>query len=135
MWKRLHVKYPLSFSDFNKTWIFLDSFSKKILNIKFHKKAFQSESIRSMRTDRRTGMTKLRVAFRSFANVNVKLQTRCFQKNCRTVDKRSCVNVKLKSRCLRKKCTVIDKVWCRNIQLYTSFLRKKNVQLWEKNFT
>jgi hypothetical protein len=31
-----YVKFPLFLSDFNETWIFLNSFSKKYSNIKFH---------------------------------------------------------------------------------------------------
>ena len=30
MWKRLHVKCPLMFSDFNETWIFTTDFRKKL---------------------------------------------------------------------------------------------------------
>ena len=35
VWKRLHVKYPLFLSDFNKTWIF-STYFRKSRNIKFH---------------------------------------------------------------------------------------------------
>ena len=35
MWKRLHVKYPLFFSNLNETWIFSTDF-RKCSHIKFH---------------------------------------------------------------------------------------------------
>jgi hypothetical protein len=69
MYKRLHVKYPLFFSDFNETWIFLGRFSKNYSNFKFHKNPYIGSRIVSWGgTERQTDMTKLIAAFRSFAN-------------------------------------------------------------------
>jgi hypothetical protein len=58
MWKRLHVKYPLFYTDFNETSIFLTKFWK------MHKYQVSSNSIKwepscSMQTDGQTDMTKL----------------------------------------------------------------------------
>jgi hypothetical protein len=65
--KSLHVKYPLFLPDFNETWIFSTYFRK---NLKYcvSSKPVQCEPSCSMRTDWQTDMTKLIVAFRSFAN-------------------------------------------------------------------
>jgi hypothetical protein len=63
----LHVKYPLVLSDFNETWIFLTDFRKKLKH-QISWKSVQWEPSCSMRTDGRTDMTKLTVAFRNFAN-------------------------------------------------------------------
>ena len=62
----LDIKYPLFLSDFNETLIFSTDF-RKILKCKISLQSIQWEPS-SMRTDRRTEMTKLIVAFRSFAN-------------------------------------------------------------------
>ena len=64
---RLHVKYPLFLSDFNETLIFVTNF-RKILKFQISWKSVHLKSIRSVRTDRRTDMTNLIVAFRNFAN-------------------------------------------------------------------
>jgi len=64
----LHVKYPLFLFDFNETWIFLTDF-EKISNIKFHENPSGGGGGGcSMRTDRRTDMTKLIVSLRYNAN-------------------------------------------------------------------
>jgi len=62
MYIRLHVKCPLLQSDFNVN--FLDIFSKTPQISTVH----GSRVICPMRTDRQANMTKLRVAFRNFAN-------------------------------------------------------------------
>jgi hypothetical protein len=71
MWKRLHVKYPLFLSGFNKIIIFSLHF-RKSLKYQLLSKSVQWESSCFMRTDRRTyeqtDMTKLMVAIRNFAN-------------------------------------------------------------------
>jgi len=69
MYFSLHVKYPLFLSDFNDIWILTTGFWK-ILKYQISLKSVQWKQSRSMRTDRRTGMTKLIVAFRSFANAS-----------------------------------------------------------------
>jgi len=71
MYVGLHVKYTSFFSDFNETWIFLDGFFKNTQISNFVK-------ILPMRTqlfhaDGQTDMTKLVVAFRSFAKAPKKL--------------------------------------------------------------
>jgi hypothetical protein len=69
MWIRLHVKYPLFWSDFNKKWIFWTDFrKKKNKNIKFHQNPSSGSRVVCWRTDRQTYTTKLIVAFRNFAN-------------------------------------------------------------------
>jgi len=64
----LHVKYPLFFSNFNETWVFLMDFRN--FRIKYHKNSFnEGRVVPCGRTDGRTTGTKnLIVAFRSFAN-------------------------------------------------------------------
>jgi hypothetical protein len=70
MYIRFHVKYQLPLSDFNETWKFLDRFSKNTQMLNFTKirpvgaELFHADG----RTDRQTDMTKLTVAFRTFAN-------------------------------------------------------------------
>jgi len=71
-------KVPRLFlSDFNKTWICATEFRKKTPNTKFHENPSSGAPSCSVRTDGRTGMTELVVAFRNFAavpkNVTVRL--------------------------------------------------------------
>jgi hypothetical protein len=68
----IHVKYPLFLSDFNETWIFSTDF-RKTLNIKFQKIHTVGASC-SVRTNGRTDMTNLIVAFRNFTNAPKKLK-------------------------------------------------------------
>jgi hypothetical protein len=63
----LHVKYPLFLSDFKETLIFSSEFLK-ILKCKTSRKSGQWEPRYSMRTEERTDMTKVLVAFRNSAN-------------------------------------------------------------------
>jgi hypothetical protein len=66
MYIGLHAKYPLFSFDFNKTRIFLTDFRKIF---KFHENPYSgSRVVPCGRTDGRTGMTKLIIAFRNFAN-------------------------------------------------------------------
>jgi len=68
MYIGLHVKYPLLLSDFNETLIFSSDF-QRTSNIKFHENPCCGNRVALCgRTDRRTDMTKLTVAFRNFAN-------------------------------------------------------------------
>jgi hypothetical protein len=67
MYIGLHVKYPLFLSDFSETRIFGADFGK-ILKYQISWKPVQRKPSCSMRTDRRTNMKKLIVAFRNFAN-------------------------------------------------------------------
>jgi hypothetical protein len=73
MYIGLHVKYYLFYSDFNETWIFWADF-RKILKYQISWKSVQWKQSCSMmingRTDGRTDMTKLIVAFRNFANAS-----------------------------------------------------------------
>ena len=61
----LHVKYPLFLSDFNENWIFLTDF-EKMLKHQISWKSVQWEPSSREQTD----MTKLKVAFRNFANAS-----------------------------------------------------------------
>jgi hypothetical protein len=64
----LHVKYPSFLSYFNETWIFSTGFEKSS-NIKFQESpSHGSRVVPCGRTDGRTDMTKLIVAFCNFAN-------------------------------------------------------------------
>jgi len=65
----LHVKYLLFLSDFNKPWIFWKNF-RKIFTYKIPWISIQWELNCSMRTDKRTDMIKLIVAFRKFAKAS-----------------------------------------------------------------
>jgi hypothetical protein len=68
MYIDLHIKYPLSLPDVNETWFFPKEF-RRVANIKFQQNPFSgSRVVPYGRTDRRTGMTKLIVAIRNFAN-------------------------------------------------------------------
>ena len=62
----LHVKYPSFLSDFNERWSFSTVF-RKLLRYKISWKCVQLEPSCSMRTDGRTDMAKLIVAFCKFA--------------------------------------------------------------------
>ena len=66
MYNGIHVKSPLFLSDFNKTSIFSTDF-RKICKYQISWKSTQQNPIFSMRTDRRSDMTKI-VAFRNYAN-------------------------------------------------------------------
>ena len=77
MSKRLHVKYPLFLSDFNETWIFTTDFWKKLKH-QIWSKSVHWEPSCSMRTDRRTDMRALIVAFRKFEKAPIKFR-RAFQ--------------------------------------------------------
>jgi hypothetical protein len=67
----LEVKYPLFLSDFDETWIF-STYFRKILKYQISWKSVKWEPSGSMRadarTDIRTCVTKIIIAFRSFAN-------------------------------------------------------------------
>jgi hypothetical protein len=65
----VHVRYPLFFSDFNESWVCSTDF-RKILKFRISWKSVQWEPSCSMRTDVRTDLTKLIVAFRSFAKAS-----------------------------------------------------------------
>jgi hypothetical protein len=65
MYIGLHVQGPLFLSDFYKTWIFLESFSKKNPLI-IHFTKIRSVEAQLIHEDRETEVTKLRVAFRNF---------------------------------------------------------------------
>jgi hypothetical protein len=71
MWKRVYVKYPLFLSDFNESWSFSTDF---VENLKYEVslKSVHWKPSCYMRTDGRTGMTKLIVAFRNFVNASKK---------------------------------------------------------------
>ena len=69
MWKRLHVKYPLFWSDFNGTWIFLTD-SWKEPKCQISSKFIQWESSCFIWTDGWTDMAKLIVTFCSFECAN-----------------------------------------------------------------
>jgi len=62
-----HVKYQLFLSDFNETLIF-STVLRKTLKYNISRKSVQWEPSCSIRTDGRTDMTQLIVAFRGFAN-------------------------------------------------------------------
>jgi len=75
MYIRRHVKYPLFLSDLNETLIFtIDFGEKKNSNIKFHENLSSGKSCyvgTGGRTDGRTCITKLAVAFRNSANASL----------------------------------------------------------------
>jgi len=68
-------KYPIFLSDFNEIWVLSTDF-RKILKFKISWKSVQWDQICSMRkegrTDGRTYMTRLTVAFRNLANAHKK---------------------------------------------------------------
>jgi hypothetical protein len=65
----LRVKYLLFLPHFNETWIFSTDFRKKTPNTTFNKNPSSgSRVVACGRTDGRTHMTKLTVAFRYFVN-------------------------------------------------------------------
>jgi hypothetical protein len=68
MWKCFYVKYPLFVSGCIKKYNFLYRFSNKKPKYKISSKSVQWEPNCSMRTDRRTDITKLIFASRNFAN-------------------------------------------------------------------
>jgi hypothetical protein len=70
MWlgRSIRVKYPLLLSDFNETCIFSTEFREK-LKYQISSKSVHWKPSCSTRTNGRTDMTKVTVAFRSFANV------------------------------------------------------------------
>ena len=66
MSKRIHVKYPLFLSDFNETLISsTDIRKKKSSDVNFHQNPSSGSRVVPCG---QTDMTKLTVAFRSFAN-------------------------------------------------------------------
>jgi len=66
MYIGLHIRYPLFLSDFNNTLFFTIGI-RKILKYQTSRKSAQLEPSSKQTEDRRTDMTKLRVAFRNFA--------------------------------------------------------------------
>ena len=71
MYNGLHVKYFSFLSDFNEIWIFSIYF-REIFKYKISWKSVQREPSCSLRTDGRTDMTKLIVAFRNFTKARKK---------------------------------------------------------------
>ena len=68
MYIGFHVKYPLFLSDFNDNELSRQIFEKSS-SIKFHENPSSgSRDVPCERMDRRTGMAKLIVACRNFAN-------------------------------------------------------------------
>ena len=98
MYRGLQVKYPLFFSDFKETWIFLDRFSKNIQKSNFIKNASSVSQFfpcghkhPHIQTDGQTDMTKPIVAFRNLqASLKVKaeywLQSHSILGNLRDLD-------------------------------------------------
>ena len=76
----LHVKYPLFLPDFDKSWIFPNGFSKNTQISNFMKfRPLRAELFQTYgRTEGRTDMTKLAVAFRNFANAPKRSQVLSF---------------------------------------------------------
>jgi hypothetical protein len=73
IWLKMYIgllaKYQSFLSDFNATWIFWHNFYK-YSNIKFHENPSSGNWVAPCgQTDRRTDMTKQKVAFRNFPNV------------------------------------------------------------------
>ena len=64
MYTGIHVKYPLFFSNFNKTWIFSTDFQKTF--VIFNENPFSGRPV--FHADGQTDKTKLTVAFRNFVN-------------------------------------------------------------------
>ena len=75
MYTGVHVKYPLFLSEVNKTWIF-STYFRKIFEHLFVRirpleaKVFHADRPTDGQTERQTDMTKLIVAFRSFAKAS-----------------------------------------------------------------
>jgi hypothetical protein len=71
-----HVKYPSLLLDFNQTWIFSTNIKKNTQISNFMKirpvgaELFHADWQTDTQADGRTDMTKLTVAFRSFANAS-----------------------------------------------------------------
>jgi hypothetical protein len=63
----LHIKYPLFLSDLSETWIF-STYLWNILKYQISWKSIHWEPMCIMRTDGRTAMAKLIVAFRNAPN-------------------------------------------------------------------
>jgi hypothetical protein len=71
MYTGLHVKYLLYLSDFNATSIFPTDFRKVLIYIKFNESPSSGSRVFPLG---RTEMTKLIVAFRSFAKAPDKVK-------------------------------------------------------------
>jgi hypothetical protein len=71
VWKRLHVKYPSFFSDFNETWIFLTYFLKKKAQISSLIK-IRPVGANLFHANRQN--MKIIVAFRNFAKAHKKIK-------------------------------------------------------------
>ena len=65
MYIGLHVKYPLFLSDFNDTWVFLDTFSKNLQTSNFMN--IRPVVAEMFHAEGRTNMQKLTVDFHNFA--------------------------------------------------------------------
>jgi hypothetical protein len=92
----LYGKYPLFLSDFNEIWIFTTDF-RKILISDFKKiRPVGAELFHAgWRTDGRTDMTKLIVAFRNFANAPRNMS---YRTHTHYLESTSCPNVNNKQR-------------------------------------
>jgi hypothetical protein len=82
----LHLEYLLFWSDFNKTWNFLDIFFEKYSNINFHKNASSGSPVvpwgqTDRETAQQTDITQLIVAICNFSKA---LKTKRFGMACET---------------------------------------------------